>query len=67
MDARKNAVSNAEDDYLRTLDAITERLEKIRIPREASSHREIESEKKPESNDIDRKDYYPNENSPNGD
>jgi hypothetical protein len=45
-DARKDAVSLAEDDYLRTLDAITERLEKesgAQIPEE---HHEVE-----ESND----------------
>ena len=66
-DAQKDAVSLAEDDYLRTLDAITVRLEKTRIPREANSDGEVGSKKKIESDDVDRKDYYPNENSPDGD
>ena len=45
-DARKDAVSLAEDDYLRTLDAITERLEKTRIPGKANTCGNVEDDGK---------------------
>ena len=45
-DARKDAVSLAEDDYLRTLDAITERLEKESGAQVPEEHHKVE-----ESND----------------
>ena len=65
-DARKDAVSLAEDDYLRTLDAITDRLEKAKIPREAAARGEVMGKKEPKADNVDGKDDNPCEYHPHG-
>jgi hypothetical protein len=66
QNVRKDAVSLAEDNYLRTLDAITERLEKAKIPREAAVRGEVMGKKEPKADNVDGKDDNPSEDRPHG-